>query len=803
MFSRSVHWFALFLFGGISMALGTAAQEKEGWGHRILLEKKPDRFEAHWIDPGPDLHSDTTLGVFYVRKPFTTAHPEAFKRVYVSADCQYILWVNGKEAARGPARFDPGHQGYDTIDLSDLVVKGDNVIVAKIIFWGMETTVVPYFQASARPAFLFDSPELKSDATWRAMASPAFTAAGPENSRGSGTGLWCERVDARLLPAGIEQPGFDDQAWPVARVLSHAEKWMDPVDTWSPWKMYPRSIPAPEVRSPKRCRVIQTGTVKGNQTTPPIPFEVTPDTSPVPDWPVTLPADGKTHYIVIDAGCLVNGFVQVDVDGAAGDALEIVYAEAPSLDFKKDRRDVLENRRIEGSNDSYILRDGIQKYEPFLYRTFRFIRLAAHPTKPMTLRGLSYRWTGYPFPETGQFTCSDENLNQIWKTGWYTQRMCAYDTFMDCPYYERLQYGGDTRIQGLVTLYASGDTKLLANAIRQFQASALPEGLLQSRYPNRTFQVIPGFSLCWIMMLDDYYQLTGDLTLVRESANNLASILMFYERHRTGQGFIANLPYWNFYDWTFEHNGVPDAHTENCTLSTMHYKGTLDIATRLFTALGDDLMAERFRRQAAELTKVVNEKAWDEKEGLYRDGVKTATFSQHVNVFAVLFGFADEAKKKRIAERLFTDKQLRGTTFYFAHYLHDAAIALGKPEYIFDDLKRWQHMLDLGATTWWETPENSRSDCHAWSATPTYRLMMLVLGVVPTRPGFETVRIAPYCGTLTRAEGTVPTPHGLLHVRWERNPSFKMEITVPDGIRAEVVLPDGKTQTVPAGHHTF
>ena len=785
------------------MAFVAVAHEKEGWGHRVYLEEKPDRFEANWIDSGPELHSDSTLGVFYVRKQFTTGNPDAFRRVYVSADSQYILWVNGHEASRGPARFDPGHQGYDTLDISDLIVKGSNVIVAKIIYWGMETTAIPYFQYSARPAFLFDSPELKSDATWRALLSSAHAAAGPENSRGGGEGLWCERVDGRALPVGVEQLEFDDNAWPMAHVLCHGEKWMAPVDTWTPWKLYPRHIPAPEVHAPERCRAIQAGIVVGNSAVPPFSFEVKPETASTPDWPVTLPADGKTHYLVVDAGRLVNGFVQVEVEGAAGDSLEITYAEAPSLDFKKDRRDTLENRRIEGSNDSYVLRNGAQTYEPFIYRTFRFIRLAAHPTKPMTLRGLSYRWTGYPFTENGVFMCSDENLNKIWQTGWYTQRMCAYDTFMDCPYYERLQYGGDTRIQGLVTLYASGDTKLLANAIRQFQASVLPEGLLQSRYPNHMFQVIPGFSLCWIMMLDDYYQLTGDRKLVRESANTLASILMFYERHRTEQGFIANLPYWNFYDWTFEHSGVPDAHTENCTLSTMHYKGTLDIAVRLFTALGDDLMAERFRRQATELTKRVNDQAWDEKAGLYRDGIKTATFSQHVNVFAVLFGFADDAKKKRIAERLFTDKLLRGTTFYFAHYLHDAAIALGKPEYVFEDLKRWQHMLDLGATTWWETPDNSRSDCHAWSSTPTYRLMMLVLGVTPTSPGFEKVRIAPYCGALTWAEGSIPTPHGIIHVRWDRKDAFTLEVTVPEGVEAEVILPDGKHKTVKAGLHKF
>jgi hypothetical protein len=793
----------VFLAGIGGMTMGSAFGVEENWSKRVVLEAKPGDFEASWIDAGPGLHSDAAGQAFYVRKTFHSDHPEQFRRVYVSGDSQYVLWVNGREAARGPARFDPGHQVYDTLDISDLVVAGDNVITALVMYWGMETSTIPYFQCSARPAFLFESPELKSDASWKVLISPAHAFAGKKNCRAGGAAFWYERVDGHRAPQGAERLDFDDSRWKPARALCDIEKQDANKDTSTPWKVTPRRIPAPEVRALESCRPIQAGAVNGAAKEPPFAFSVAPDAAASSDFPVVLPADGNTHYVVFDAGRLVNGFVSVEMEGADADTLEVMYAEAPSLDRDKGRRDALENRRIEGSSDVYVLRDGAQTYEPFLHRTFRFIRLAARPTKPLTIHGLHYRWTGYPFAENGHFACSDERLNKIWQVGWYTQRMCAFDTFEDCPYYERMQYGGDTRIQGLVTLYASGDTLLLANAIRQLQASSIPEGLVQSRYPNHVFQVIPGYSLCWIQMLDDYYRHTGDLTLVRECAHTVASILMFYEQHRTEQGFIANLPYWNFYDWTFEHSGVPDAHKENCTLSTMHYKGALDIAARLFGALGDTALADRFRKQSAELAQTINARAWDDAAGLYTDGIATRSFSQHVNVFAVLFGLADETRKGRIAGRLFTDKTLRGTTFYFAHYLHEAAVALGKADYVFNDLARWQGMLDLGATTWWETPNEPRSECHAWSATPTYRLMTTVLGVLPVEPGFKKARIAPYCAGLDWAEGSVPTPHGPIAVRWDRKDTFAMDVTIPDGVEAEVVLPNGEKHTVQAGKHHF
>ena len=59
----------------------------------------------------------------------------------------------------------------------------------------------------------------------------------------------------------------------------------------------------------------------------------------------------------------------------------------------------------------------------------------------------------------------DEEVQQILTTGWRTARLCAHETYMDCPFYEQLQYGGDARIQMLVSLYMAGDASLMRNGI--------------------------------------------------------------------------------------------------------------------------------------------------------------------------------------------------------------------------------------------------------------------------------------------------------------------------------------------------
>ena len=89
-------------------------------------------------------------------------------------------------------------------------------------------------------------------------------------------------------------------------------------------------------------------------------------------------------------------------------------------------------------------------------------------------------------------------------------------------------------------------------------------------------------------------------------------------------------------------------------------------------------------------------------------------------------------------------------------------------------------MLDLGLTTFAEKPDPTRSDCHAWSASPVYELLATVCGIEPASPGFATVRIEPHLGALNSAEGTVPHPKGDIKVALQRH---------GDGVKAHIELP--------------
>jgi hypothetical protein len=94
-------------------------------------------------------------------------------------------------------------------------------------------------------------------------------------------------------------------------------------------------------------------------------------------------------------------------------------------------------------------------------------------------------------------------------------------------------------------------------------------------------------------------------------------------------------------------------------------------------------------------------------------------------------------------------------------------------------------MLNKGLTTFAESPDPSRSDCHAWSSSPDYDFLATVAGIRPGMPGFKTVDIEPSLGSLTFIKGQMPHPAGTI--------IFDLKRVGSEGIRGEVVLPEGLT----------
>lgn len=124
------------------------------------------------------------------------------------------------------------------------------------------------------------------------------------------------------------------------------------------------------------------------------------------------------------------------------------------------------------------------------------------------------------------------------------------------------------------------------------------------------------------------------------------------------------------------------------------------------------------------------------------------------------------------------DTSLTQATFYFKFYLFEALKKTGLGDQFIAQLKPWRNMLALGLTTFAENPEPTRSDCHAWSASPLYEFLSMTCGIRPAEPGFRAVRIEPFLGDLTSVEGKVPHPLGEIAVQFQKNSTGGLTGTV-------------------------
>jgi hypothetical protein len=129
------------------------------------------------------------------------------------------------------------------------------------------------------------------------------------------------------------------------------------------------------------------------------------------------------------------------------------------------------------------------------------------------------------------------------------------------------------------------------------------------------------------------------------------------------------------------------------------------------------------------------------------------------------------------------DPSITQATYYFKFYLFEAMKKTGTGNRFLGSLKPWQDMLDIGLTTFAENPEPTRSDCHAWSASPLYAMLSITAGIEPAAPGFQKVRIRPNPGLQEYVRAAVPLPSGQVTLDWKKMPSgSKAIVDMPQGI---------------------
>ncbi len=725
-------------------------------------------WSAHWISvPG---ESPFDYGVYHFRRTFDLASAPSAFLIHVTADNRYKLYVNGELVSLGPARGDLHHWRYESVDITHYLKAGKNVLAAVVWNFG---ELAPEAQITNQTGLLVqgDGPAERIIDTggagklWKCVRDAAYAPAPREREMSrfyyvTGPG---DQVDAKVYPWGWERPGFDDSAWLAAAVGSPGAP-RDAQDGPNRWMLTPRSIPPMELK-PQPITVLRTGSPS---------HEVPPHT--------------KTA-LLFDQTFLTTGYPELTVSGGKDARIDLGYAESlflPGLRDKGNRNEV-EGKQFIGAHDTFIADGGARRrFEPLWWRTWRYLRLSIETQdQPLTIDDLHGIYTGYPFERKARFDAGSPELDKILDTGWRTARLCAHETYMDCPYYEQLQYAGDTRIQALVSLYMTGDGRLMRNAIELLDSSRSAEGATYSRAPSRLQQYIPPFSLWWIGMLHDYWMYQDDPAFVARMLPGVRAVLWFFAARQKASGSLGRMPWWNFVDWTKEWpSGVPPAlEGGNAAPLDLQLLLAYQWAAEMEAGLGNRALAEEDRHAAARLRDSVRQLYWDASRRLFADTPDKREYSQQANALAVLAGVSEGAEAHDLVERAARDQSLVQCSIYFRHYLHSAMNKAGAGDRYLDMLGPWRTMLERGLTTWAETADPARSDCHAWGASPNYELFRTVLGIDSAAPGFARVLIRPFLGKLTHVSGAVPHPKGEIAVTLTLdNGKLEAGVTLPGGV---------------------
>jgi hypothetical protein len=761
---------------------------------QVGFEKiNPDLLNKHWKAQWIAHPSESLLdyGVFHFRKEFELQEKPKEFIIHISADNRYRLFVNGKAVCFGPARADLEHWSFESIDIAAFLKPGKNLLAAEVWNFG---ELKPWAQFSIKTAFIVqgNSPSeeiVNTDTSWKVIKDQAYSPAPASSKETSGQFVVvgpCDRVDASLYPWNWETAGYDDDSWLIPRTLDTAHP--RGVGTDINWELSPRRIPLMEQTHQLFATVRR------------ISGAALPEGFLGGKTPWTIPANRKI-IILFDQENLTTGYPELLVSGGKGSSIKLTYSES-LFDSKgsKGNRNEIEGKSILGYSD-YFLPDGnaVRLFRPLWFRTWRYLQMEIETGKePLLLNSFLSEFTAYPLKENAVFESNQPGLKKIWNVGWRTARLCANETYFDCPYYEQLQYVGDTRIQALISLYVSGDDRLVRNAIMNLNESQFYEGLTRSRYPSANPQIIPPFSLYWVDMVNDYWTLRDDPEFIKNFLPGIENVLgWFTQRIDRETGMLGKVEYWNFVDWAVEWawsdekgiGGVPAGgmNDGNSSILTMQFAYAAERAAELFRYYGQQEKADKYSEIAKQLTKAVYEKCWDESHGYLADTPAKKEFSMHAQIFGVLTNTIPENDQKVFVQRFMNDTSLIQPTMYFRFYLTQALKKTGLADHYLETLGLWNEMLHKGLSTFAENPDPARSDCHAWSASPDYDFLATVAGIRPGAPGFKTVEIEPALGKLTFIKGQMPHPAGII--------TFDLKRTGKDGIRGEIVLPEGLTGT--------
>jgi len=442
----------------------------------------------------------------------------------------------------------------------------------------------------------------------------------------------------------------------------------------------------------------------------------------------------------------------------------------------------------------------------FNYHGFRYIRITGLQDIP-EIESIQAHLIRTGFETASSFTCSDRDLNAIHDMVQYTlQCLSIGGDFVDCPQLERLGYGGDGNASTLTAQTMFNLGPLYNNWLQAWADVIREDGGMPHTAPN-PYNAGGGPYWCGFIITASWqtYMNYGDKRVLERYYPVMQQWLGYVEKHQVN-GLLKQWPntdYRNWYlgDWATP-EGIDQTNESSVDLVNNAFIAVcLDRMQQIAQLLGKPEDASRYASQKKALQKLIHKAFFNDIKNTYGTGTQIDL------AFPLIAGVVPEDKLQAVEQSLYAETEVNrnghlATGLVGLPVLTEWIVRNGAAELMYTMLKKrdypgFLYMIDNGATTTWELWNGERSHIHnCYNAIGSW-FYQAVGGIIPEEnvPAYRKIRIHPQIPKgVTWANTSKETPFGTVIVNWTLNDyTMEMDIRIPVGSEAEVVLPEGIT----------
>jgi alpha-L-rhamnosidase len=733
----------------------------------------PSDWQAQWITPGFKEDSINRPSPLF-RKNFSISKKIVAATAYITAHGLYEAQINGHRV--GNAFLTPGWTSYNkrlqyqAYDVTNLLQTGENAVGAtlgngwyrgyigydpKPNLYGKDISLLLQIDITYADG---SRGTIASDGTWKCSTGPVRFA---EIYYGA-------TIDNRKEQKDWSTAKFDDKDWLSVRILN-----------------LPKDILVATVNEP----------VRKHESFKPVKIFTTPK--------------GEK---VIDFGQNLVGWVQMKVNGKAGDKVILSHAEV----IDKGGNFYTDNLRTARSQDTYILAgNGEETFEPqFTWQGFRYIKVEGYPGDLKPENFTAYALYSDMSP-TGTFNCSNALINQLQHNIQWGQKGNFLDVPTDCPQRdERLGWTGDAQVFSRTASFNMNVHNFFTKWLTDVAADQYVDGSIPHVIPNVIAQGAksgPGGSTGWADVSTiipwNMYLAYGDKRILE---NQYASMKAWVEyMHNQSRNNLWNTGS-HFGDWLFysvnDDTDGSSAITSKFLIAQCFYAHSTQLLIDAANVLGNAADVAHYSDLLVKIKQAfLNE--YVTPNGLISSDTQTAY------VLALQFDMLPETLRQQAADRLVNNIRRYNfhltTGFLGTPYLCRVLSNFGHADMAYrlllqDTYPSWLYPVKMGATTIWErwdgirpdgtfeTPGMNSYNHYAYGAIGDW--MYRVIAGIDTKtegPGYKQIVIKPTVGgNLTFASADYETNYGKVSSHWKMdNGQFWLDITIPANTTATIYIP--------------